>query len=261
MSKDGLAGQHAVVTGGARGIGAAIAAALAGQGANVTILDIDRETMEEQAKTLAEAGGGKVAARYLDLSDADAVDAAFDGLDAKLGAVSILVNNAGIALSAPFSKTDIKFWTKMIDIDLTGAFLCMRKVVPAMKEAGFGRIVSVVSTAGLKGYPYVTAYCAAKHGLIGLTRALALETAKTGVTVNAVCPGYADTDIVRGTIRNIVDKTGMSEEDALAQLTSHNPQGRLIQPDEVASAVTWLCRPEQGSVTGQSILVAGGEIM
>jgi NAD(P)-dependent dehydrogenase (short-subunit alcohol dehydrogenase family) len=195
------------------------------------------------------------------LSDPEAVDAAFDGLDAKLGAPSILINNAGIALSAPFSKTDLTFWRKMIDIDLTGAFLCMRKVLPGMKEAGFGRIVNTVSTAGLKGYPYVTAYCAAKHGLLGLTRSLAVETAKTGVTVNAVCPGYADTDIVRGAVANIVAKTGLSEEDALAQLTSHNPQARLIQPAEVAEAVIWLCRPESGSVTGQAIVIAGGEIM
>jgi 3-hydroxybutyrate dehydrogenase len=261
MAQDEMAGRHAVVTGGARGIGAAIAAALASRGANVTIMDIDGEGAEKQAATLTEAGGGKAGWRFIDLSEPEAVDTAFDGLDAELGTPSILVNNAGIALSAPFSKTDLKFWTKMIDIDLTGAFLCIRKVLPAMREAGFGRIVNIVSTAGLKGYPYVTAYCAAKHGLIGLTRALALETAKTGVTVNSVCPGYADTDIVRGAIANIVSKTGLSEEEALAQLTSHNPQGRLIQPDEVASAVVWLCRPESSSVTGQSILVAGGEIM
>jgi NAD(P)-dependent dehydrogenase (short-subunit alcohol dehydrogenase family) len=224
-------------------------------------MDIDRQAMEKQSATLTKAGGGKVGSRYIDLSDPEAVDAAFDGLDAKLGAPSILINNAGIALSAPFSKTDLEFWTKMIGIDLTGAFLCMRKVLPAMKKAGFGRIVNTVSTAGLKGYPYVTAYCAAKHGLLGLTRSLAVETAKTGVTVNAVCPGYADTDIVRGAIENIVAKTGLSEEEALAQLTSHNPQGRLIQPAEVAEAVIWLCRPESASVTGQAIVIAGGEIM
>jgi len=261
MTNKDLAGQHAVVTGGARGIGAAIATALASHGANVTIMDIDGEGAEKQAATLAEAGGGKADWRYIDVSDPAAIDAAFDGLDAKLGACSILVNNAGIALSAPFSKTDLKFWARMLDIDLTGAFLCIRKVLPGMKEANFGRIVNIVSTAGLKGYPYVTAYCAAKHGLIGLTRALALETAKTGITVNSVCPGYADTDIVRGAVANIVSKTGLSEEAALAQLTSHNPQGRLIQPDEIANAVIWLCQPDSGSVTGQSILVAGGEIM
>jgi 3-hydroxybutyrate dehydrogenase len=261
MTSKDLAGRHAIVTGGARGIGAAIAAALASHGANVTIMDIDREAMQQQAATLSKAGGGAVGSRYIDLSDPEAVDAAFDGLDAKLGAPSILINNAGIALSAPFSKTDLTFWRKMIDIDLTGAFLCMRKVLPGMKEAGFGRIVNTVSTAGLKGYPYVTAYCAAKHGLLGLTRSLAVETAKTGVTVNAVCPGYADTDIVRGAVANIVAKTGLSEEDALAQLTSHNPQARLIQPAEVAEAVIWLCRPESGSVTGQAIVIAGGEIM
>jgi len=261
MTSKDLAGRHAVVTGGSRGIGAAIAAALAGHGANVTIMGRDRKTLENRAAALAEAGDGLIDARVIDVSDPEAVDAAFDGLDRKLGAPSILVNNAGIALSAPFSRTDPEFWAKLLDTDLTGAFLCIRKVLPGMIEAKHGRIVNIASTAGLTGYPYVTAYCAAKHGLIGLTRALALEIAKSGVTVNAVCPGYADTDIVRGAVDNIVAKTGRSKEEALAQLTSHNPQGRLIQPAEVAEAVIWLCRPESASVTGQAIAIAGGEIM
>lgn len=261
MTIDDLSGEHAVVTGGSRGIGAAIAAALKERGANVTIMGRGKEALDAQAAALAGTGGGKVSARVCDVSDEAAIDAAFAGLDAGLGAPTILINNAGIALSAPFAKTDSALWTRIMDTDLTGAFLCIRKVLPAMLEAGHGRIINIASTAGLKGYAYVAAYCAAKHGLIGLSRALALETAKSGVTVNSICPGYADTDIVRAAIDNIVAKTGRSEEEALAGLTSHNPQGRLIAPEEVAAAVLWLCGPQARSVTGQSIVVAGGEVM
>lgn len=261
MSSTDLAGQHAVITGGSRGIGAAIAAALAGRGASVTIMGRDRQALDRQVAALAALGAGQADGRTLDVAAPAAVDAAFDGLDARFGPPSILVNNAGIALSAPFAKTDPDFWAKIMATDLTGAFLCIRKVLPAMVKAGHGRIVNIASTAGLRGYPYVSAYCAAKHGLIGLTRALALETAKSGVTINSVCPGYTDTDIVRNTIDNIVAKTGRSAEEALAELTKHNPQGRLIDPAEVAEAVIWLCGPAARSVTGQSILVAGGEVM
>ena len=152
-------------------------------------------------------------------------------------------------------------WQRVIGVDLTGAFLCTRQVLRDMVNAGQGRVVNVASTAGLTGYPYVAAYCAAKHGVIGLTRALAREVARTGVTVNAVCPGYTDTEIVATTLTNIVAKTGRSREQALADIVAHNPQGRLITPEEVADAVAWLCLPSSASITGQSILVAGGELM
>jgi NAD(P)-dependent dehydrogenase (short-subunit alcohol dehydrogenase family) len=197
----------------------------------------------------------------VDLRDEDRVIAAFKTAQDELGAPKILVNNAGIAEAAPFTKTDLKFWQRLIDVDLTGPFLCARQVFGAMMKSRYGRIVNVASTAGRTGYAYVTAYCAAKHGLIGLTRALAREFAKSGITVNAVCPGYADTNIVRSTLDNIVAKTARSREEALAELVSHNPQGRLITPTEVAETVGWLCLPSSGSVTGQSIMIDGGEVM
>jgi NAD(P)-dependent dehydrogenase (short-subunit alcohol dehydrogenase family) len=149
----------------------------------------------------------------------------------------------------------------MLSVNLTGTFLCMRECLPDMLRAAFGRIVNVASTAGLVGYPYVSAYCASKHGVIGLTRAVALETARRNVTVNAVCPGYTDTDLVRTAVANISAKTGRGEQEALAELISHNPQGRLVTPEEVADTVRWLCLRSTGSVTGQSIAVAGGEVM
>ena len=261
MSDKIFEGQHAVVTGGSRGIGAAIAETLARHGAMVTIMGRSISTLDTRAREMSAASGGQVAGCAVDLGDPASIDHAFDNLSGDFPAPSILVNNAGLALSAPFSRTDLDFWNKILGVDLTGAFLCIRKVLPAMTKAGHGRIVNISSTAGLKGYPYVSAYCAAKHGLIGLTRSLALETAHKGVTVNSVCPGYTDTDIVRDTIANIVNKTGRSAEDALAELVKHNPQSRLIQPAEIAEAVVWLCRPESASVTGQSIAVAGGEVM
>jgi anthraniloyl-CoA monooxygenase len=156
---------------------------------------------------------------------------------------------------------DNPLWRRMLSVNLDGVFYCTRAVYDGMRKSGWGRIVNIASTAAVKGYAYVSAYCAAKHGVLGLTRALALEAARTGVTVNAVCPGYTDTDIVREAVSNITRKTGLSEEDALAELTRNNPQDRLIRPAEVADAVRWLCRPESASITGQSIAIAGGEVM
>jgi NAD(P)-dependent dehydrogenase (short-subunit alcohol dehydrogenase family) len=180
---------------------------------------------------------------------------------AAIGPITVLVNNAGQALSGPFGNTSDALWQSMLSVNLTGTFLCMRECLPDMLKAGFGRIVNVASTAGLIGYPYVSAYCASKHGVIGLTRAVALETARRNVTVNAVCPGYTDTDLVRTALANISAKTGRGDEEALAELISHNPQGRLVTPEEVADTVRWLCLRSTGSVTGQSIAVAGGEVM
>ena len=179
----------------------------------------------------------------------------------EFGPVSILVNNAGQAVSAPFVKTDLALWQRMLQSNLTGTFLCTQAVLPGMLAAGYGRIVNVASTAGLIGYQYVSAYCAAKHGVIGLTRSLALELAKKNITVNAVCPGYTDTEIVRAAVANISAKTGRNEDEARAELARSNPQGRLVQPQEVANAVLWLCLPGSEAVTGQAIAVAGGEVM
>ncbi|HRM68407.1 SDR family NAD(P)-dependent oxidoreductase [Thauera phenylacetica] len=254
-----LSGRHAVITGGGRGIGAAIARALAEQGARVTLMGRTLAPLEEQAGALREIT--EVHCERADVARPDSVDAAFAGAVARLGRVDILVNNAGQALSAPFVKTEFSLWQQMLDVNLTGVFLGTRAVLPGMLEAGWGRVINVTSTAGQKGYPYVSAYCAAKHGVIGLTRALALETARKNVTVNAVCPGYTDTDLVRDSIANIEAKTGRSHAEALAELTRFNPQGRLIDPGEVANAALWLCLPGSEAITGQSISVCGGEVM
>ena len=195
------------------------------------------------------------------MTDAQALARAFRDAAAAFGPVQILVNNAGNARSAPFLRTDAQLWREMLEVNLTGTYLCCREALPGMLEADYGRIVNVASTAGLVGYPYVSAYCAAKHGVIGLTRALASETARSHVTVNAVCPGYTDTDMVREAISNIVSKTGKSEAEARAALTQRNPQQRLVRPEEVANAVLWLCLPGSDAVTGQAIRVCGGEVM
>ncbi|WP_087721625.1 SDR family NAD(P)-dependent oxidoreductase [Pandoraea sp. PE-S2T-3] len=254
-----LKGVHALVTGGARGIGEAVARSLLAKGARVTLLG--RSEAALAAGTEALASHGEVNWVSADIADAAAVEAAFARAAERFGPVQVLVNNAGQAVSAPFGKTDSALWQQMIGVNLTGTFHCIQAALPAMLAAGWGRIVNVASTAGLVGYPYVTAYCAAKHGVIGLTRALALEVAKKGVTVNAVCPGYTETDILRDTIANIVAKTGRSEAEARAELAKHNPQGRLVQPDEVADTVLWLCQPGAGAITGQSVAVAGGEVL
>jgi NAD(P)-dependent dehydrogenase (short-subunit alcohol dehydrogenase family) len=251
-----LSDKHAVVTGGGTGIGAAIAAALAADGASVTVMGRRLAPLEATAATLKDA-----CCVPCDVTDADHVRVAFQQARAELGPVEILVNNAGAADSIPFHKMDITHWRRMMAVNLDGVFNCTRAVYEEMRTRGWGRIVNVASTAAVKGYAYVSAYCAAKHGVLGLTRSLALEAAKSGVTVNAVCPGYTDTDIVRDAVKNILDKTDRSKDEALAVLTSDNPQGRLIHPAEVADAVVWLCRPESASITGQSIVVAGGEVM
>jgi NAD(P)-dependent dehydrogenase (short-subunit alcohol dehydrogenase family) len=257
MTANELSGRHALVTGATRGIGAAIAAALCEAGATVTLTGRDAERLALQADTL----GARAQSVSMDVSDPQAVSLGFERARAGFGPVHILINNAGTARSAPFHRTDSALWQSMLDVNLTGTYLCCRAALPGMLEAGFGRIVNVASTAGLTGYAYVTAYCAAKHGVVGLTRALALETARSAVTVNAVCPGYTDTDIVHAALANIVAKTGKSEAEARAALTERNPQQRLVRPDEVANAVLWLCRPGSEAVTGQSLSVSGGEVM
>lgn len=218
-------------------------------------------TLEEAAAAMASEFGVEVSWQTADVTDGASVAEAFGAAAEKLGAPEILVNNAGGAESAPFKRTDGALLQRMIDLNLMSVFHCTQRVMPAMVEAGYGRIVNVASTAGLVGYRYVSAYVASKHAVVGLTKSVALENAKTGVTVNAVCPGYVDTDMTQETIRNIVNKTGVTPEEAEAQIAATNPQARLIQPTEIAAAVVWLAQRDSGSITGQSIAVAGGEIM
>lgn len=251
-----LSGQIAIVTGAGTGIGAAIAERLSAEGATLALVGRREAPLQELASRLDNAH-----AFTADVTDELSVSTMVAAVTQELGAPSILVNNAGAAESAPFERTSLELWNSMLAVNLTGAFLCARSVLPAMKKAGAGRIVTVASTAGLKGYDYVSAYCAAKHGVVGMTRALAGEVARKGVTVNAVCPGFTETPMLEESIANIVEKTGMDEEAARKTLTATNPQGRLVDPAEVADAVVWLCRGESASITGQAIPVAGGEVM
>ena len=259
-----MKGRHALVTGAARGIGAEIARTLAAAGASVTLLGRRQESLaalaEELGAELRTESGASIHCVVADVTDADQVKAALASANARFGPVAILVNNAGQAQSAPFQKTTLELWNRMIAVNLTGSFLCAQAALPQMLELGWGRIVNIASTAGQRGYAYVAAYTAAKHGVVGMTRSLALEVAKKGVTVNAVCPGYTETDILRESIANVVATTGRSTEEAHAQFAAGNPQGRIVQPVEVANAVRWLCSDGASAITGQSISVSGGEV-
>jgi len=252
-----LQDHHALVTGGGQGIGAAVALALLAAGARVTVLGRRLDVVQD----FAERAPDRLHAVSADVADADQVAAAFADARRRFGPLAILVNNAGQAGSAPFLKIDTALWQRMLAVNLTGTLLCTQAALPDMLAAGWGRIVNVASTAGLVGYAYVAAYSAAKHGVIGLTRSLALEVAKKGITVNAVCPGYTETDILRDSIANVVAKTGRSADEARASFAAGNPQGRIVQPEEVADTVRWLCGPGAGAVHGQSIAVCGGELM
>jgi NAD(P)-dependent dehydrogenase (short-subunit alcohol dehydrogenase family) len=245
------------VTGAGRGIGEAIAARLLAEGARVTLLSRTQAEIDAVAARLGDAAQAFKA----DVTLAAELQRAFEQAAVSFGPVDILVNNAGQARSALLHKAPDELWHQMLAVNLTGTYHGIRAALPGMLERGFGRIVNVASTSGLRGYPYVAAYCAAKHGVIGLTRALALEVAQRRVTVNAVCPGFTETALIEDAIANIRKVTGRSAEAAREALTRTNPQGRLIEPAEVAHAVAWLCLPGAESVTGQSIAVAGGEVM
>ena len=249
-----LDGGHAVVTGGGSGVGAAIAAALAGAGARVTILGRREAPLRE---TAARIGALPL---VCDAADRAALDAALETARAEHGPVAVAVANAGSAESAPFARTSAEAWRAAMAVNLDGVFHLFQACLPEMTQAGWGRLIAVASTAGLKGYGYVTAYCAAKHGAVGLVRALAQEVGPTGVTVNALCPGFVETPMLERSVANIVEKTGKSPEAAAAALQSVNPQGRFVQPDEVADAALWLCGEGARSVNGHALSVSGGEV-
>jgi NAD(P)-dependent dehydrogenase (short-subunit alcohol dehydrogenase family) len=250
-----LQGRHALITGGGRGIGRAIAAALTEAGATVTVLGRDEAR-------LAEAMHGGDAAGYVvaDVTDRGAMEDGSRRAIAARGPIDILIANAGGAESAPFAKADPDVFRRMFELNVMGVVHGARAVLADMVGRGFGRIVAVASTAGLKGYAYVSAYCAAKHAVVGLVRALAIETATTGVTVNAVCPGYTDTELVRASVSRIAAKTGRSSEAVLAEMLKANPLERLVKPEEVAAAVVFLCSPAAAAITGATLPIAGGEV-
>jgi NAD(P)-dependent dehydrogenase (short-subunit alcohol dehydrogenase family) len=258
MSEAIIAGRHALITGGGKGIGASIAQHLDAQGSRVSLLGRDRRALLAVQKQLQHCAGIAVA----DVGEQDQVRHAIDELQQQHGRIEILVNNAGAAQSAPLSKTSSELWQQMIAVNLSGVFYVTRALLPGLldKDADYGRIINIASTAALKGYAYVSAYCAAKHGVLGLTRALALELAQTPVTVNAICPGYTDSDMLTRTLENISAKTGMTTEQARGQLAGFNPQKRITDPEEIAETVIWLCSAGARGVTGQAIVVAGGEV-
>ncbi|WP_259782398.1 SDR family NAD(P)-dependent oxidoreductase [Aestuariispira ectoiniformans] len=251
-----LTGKHVLVTGGGKGIGEAVARRLAADGAKVTVLGRSLEPLLAVASSLPQGQ-----ALSCDVTDEAAVNAAIQEAVEVFGPVEILVNNAGAALSAPFLKQTGDDLRRMLEINTVSTWTCTQAVLGGMVDRGWGRVVNVASTAGLKAYPYVASYVMAKHAVVGLTRTLALELARKGVTVNAVCPGYTETDMVRGAVQTIIDKTGRSEDEARMELAKNNPQKRLVQPDEVAETVSWLCGANSDSINGQSIAIAGGEVM
>ena len=253
-----LANRHAFITGAGSGIGAAAAVALAAAGVTVSLAGRRLEPLQATAATLGDRAGAIVT---LDVTDEAAIAAAAEQAEAAHGPVDILVANAGAAASGPFDKTERATWDAMLAVNLTGVWLTTRAFLPGMVKRRSGRVIAIASTAGLVGYPYVAAYVAAKHGVVGLVRALALEVARKGVTVNAVCPGFTETDLVAQSVATIVAKTGRSADEARAELAKSNPMGRLVTPEEVADAILWLAGQGAASINGQAIAVAGGEVM
>ena len=250
-----LSVRHALVTGGGRGIGRAVAAALTAAGATVTVLGRQQAALDD-----AVAAGHAAGVIVADVTDPAAIEAGVKAAEAARGPFDILVANAGAAETAPFSKTGAEQFRRLFELNVLGIVNCAQVLLPGMVARKFGRIVAVASTAGLKGYGYVSAYVASKHAVVGLVRSLAIETAKSGVTVNAVCPSFTDTDLVRESVAAITRKTGRSEQDVLAQYVKDVPMARLIKPEEVAAAVVYLCSVDAGAVTGTAMTVAGGEV-
>lgn len=255
-----LTGRHAVVTGGGRGIGAAIAAELARLGADLTLLGRDSARLGETAARLETEFRCQVVTLVCDVADEAAVEQAFAAARERLGEALVLVNNAGQAEGAPLLDTSLALWNRLLAVNLTGTFLCSRAVLPGMLRAGWGRIVNIASVAGLEGRGRITAYTAAKHGVVGFTRALAHEVAKQGITVNALCPTYVETEMTERAVAGLSAALGRSAEEARQMLVRPIPLGRLVRPEEVASLAAWLCSPEAAAVTGTAIPIAGGQV-
>lgn len=254
-----LSGKHAIVTGGNRGIGAAIASALAGAGATITIMGRDTAKLTDTAATLAAQHGLPITTIVCDVTDEDSVTRAFATARDAHGTPFVLVNNAGQAEGATLTETTRAMWDRLIAVNLTGTFLCSQQVIEGMTIVGAGRIINIASTAGLKGSPRISAYCASKHGVVGFTRALAMEAARTGVTVNAICPSYTATEMTERTVDVVAAGRQTTKIAAREMLEKAIPIGRLITPAEVAAVALYLCSPEASAITGQALAVDGGE--
>jgi NAD(P)-dependent dehydrogenase (short-subunit alcohol dehydrogenase family) len=246
--------RHALVTGAGTGIGEAVSRQLHTDGYRVSLVGRRPEPLAALSASLGE----NAYAITGDVTDRSSISSAFTSARERFGSIEILVNSAGMAPTAPFHRVDFADWQRTMDVNVNGVFHCSQIALEDMLGAGWGRIINIASVASLRGFPYVSGYCASKHAVLGMTRALALEVAMQGVTVNAICPGYVDTDIVRAAISEIVAKTGRTEEDAMRHFTESNPQGRLVEASEVASAVSWLCSDGAASVTGQAVAIDGG---
>lgn len=254
-----LKNSHALITGAGKGIGRSIALELSGFVGQLTLIGRQKDKLQEVLNLIG--SNCDVQIFECDITQENSVTSTFQVASQSFGPIGVLINNAGQASSAPFHKTTLDQWQSMLKVNLTGTFLCTQACIKDMLELPFARVINIASSASQKGYPYVSAYTAAKHGVLGLTRSLALEYAKTAITFNAICPGFTDTDIVKESLQIISEKTQLSPEQALQELIKNNPQKRLISPIEIAHQVLSICHDQSQSINGQALSIAGGEVM